>query len=70
MFERYLFPSIASPDTFNILEPGKTCSADQKKRLGSVAKVLHLAVINSGVSCQYFDAVCIHSDYSGFLCII
>ena len=56
LYYRYINPAIVAPDVFDIINiaADKALTSDQRRNLGSVAKILQFAAANKGVSvCQY-----------------
>ena len=51
LYYRYINPAIVSPDAFDIINVSadKALTMDQRRNLGSVAKVLQFAAANKGV---------------------
>ena len=59
IYYRYINPAIVSPDAFDIIDVSmsKGLSNDQRRNLGSVAKILQFAASNKGVSVTLFGTV-------------
>ena len=51
LYYRYINPAIVAPDVFDIINiaADKALSSDQRRNLGSVAKILQFAAANKGV---------------------
>jgi len=54
IYYRYINSAIVAPDAFDIIDVGvvKGLTNDQRRNLGSVAKILQFAASNKGVSCN------------------
>jgi hypothetical protein len=52
LYYRYINPAIVAPDVFDIINVSaeKALTNDQRRNLGSVAKILQFAASNKGVS--------------------
>ena len=55
LYYRYINSAIVAPDAFDIINVGaeKALSSDQRRNLGSIAKILQFAASNKGVSKQW-----------------
>ena len=51
LYYRYINPAIVAPDVFDIINiaADKALTSDQRRNLGSVAKILQFAAANKGV---------------------
>lgn len=75
LYYRYINSAIVAPDAFDIVNVGveKALSPDQRRNLGSIAKILQFAASNKGVNENSLDFNCtldILYPYTEFLNLI
>lgn len=63
IYYRYINSAIVAPDAFDVIDVGaaKGLTNDQRRNLGSIAKILQFAASNKGASCIHCYASC--GDY-------
>lgn len=69
LYYRYINSTIVAPDAYGVIdidmEKGGALTPDQRRNLGSVAKILQFAASNKGVSILYsylFNFFCMQTD--------
>lgn len=62
VYDEYIGPAISSPETVHIIDKDRSISPLDRKKLGSVAKLLQYGTANKGVSAFSF-----HSFHSYWL---